>query len=127
MAPAGTTMKGVAFSISLDASRVDWTTTSPVSTYARPTGMLDLGTNSATRLFREKVKNGTLQVGLFQKQGWTTLDGEGCIVSVSMEMHKGIAPGPIQLGVTPAFQSILLNPNGTRSSLAPAFGVLKAL
>lgn len=125
-APAGTTMKGVAFSITLDDTKVDWAPTSPATTCSRSTGLLDLGPDSSTQLFREKINNGSLQVGLFQKQGWATINVERPILSVSMEMHKGIAPGPIQLSSTPGFQSILLNPNGISSPLATTFGVLKA-
>lgn len=100
LGPLGTATRGAAFTITADPSKATWAMLSDAASkaaYATNGGALDLSIG-AVQLFKTKLdaSSGTLQTGIFQKSGASTLATTPLLL-LALDIKSDAAPGAVAL------------------------------
>ena len=127
LGPSGTPIKGVAFGLTADSSKVAWVSLAGAGgAWASPGTVLPLG--NAPQLFTTKLSGGQLQVGLFQKGGAATTLGSAPILSLALGLaNASVATGAVALAPASGMLAQCLGADGTLSTITIATGTLTAM
>jgi hypothetical protein len=124
--PSGTQAKGVAFFLATDAAKVTWVhPTNIAGSHVVAGTVFPLGTSP--QLLKDKVQGGQLQVGLFQKGGTATTLGSAALLTLALDLNgAAVAKGAVDLGPQSGKQAVVLNADGTQSTITISVGTLSA-
>ena len=124
--PSGTQAKGVAFFLVTDGAKAAWVhPTGAAGSCVAPGSVFPLGT--APQLKADKVEGAQVQVGLFQKGGSATTLTDAPLLSLGLNLKGAtVAKGAVSLGLASGKQAVVLNADGTLSSITVSVGALSA-
>jgi hypothetical protein len=115
-------VKGAAFFLDLGtAPKVAWVALGQ-NTFAAPASTLDLGADP--KLFRDRLTNNELQVGIFQKTG--DADPSQGLVRVALRLIEGQSLGIVPLTQDPAKAAMLSGDGTALTPQAILLGTLQA-
>jgi hypothetical protein len=121
--PAGTRARGVALFVTVDDSRATWA--APMAGapgLIQNLGVWDPGADPAPMV--AKTANGTLQAGLFQKDGTPVLLGAAPLAQFALDLNPAAAPGPVPLAVPAGKRSVCLDDHGQLQPITLGLGTL---
>jgi len=121
--PAGTRARGVALFIAVDESRAAWTAPADGAGLVQNLGVWDPGAGPASPLVA-KSANGSLQAGLFQKDGTPVLVGSAPLARFALDLEPRAAPGPVALAAPSGKQSVCLDEHGQLQPITLGLGTL---
>lgn len=105
MAPANTAGQGIGFKLSLDDTKAQWAKVSAQDPTYVKNQCYDLGSDASSELYRGKVTNGDLVIGVYQKGIANPVIYSGALVSVAIDYKASdsfLVRTPVSLVVTKA-------------------------
>jgi hypothetical protein len=121
--PAGQRARGVAFHLHADPDRLSWGQPGSGSGWLRPGDVWRPG-EAEPRLCRAKVADGTLQAGLFHRDGDAPVLGSAPLAAIALDLKPGAAPGPVALTQPEGRPPVFLDGDRELRPLALGVGTL---